>query len=167
MPYFDDAQAVYDSLGRLLQEAVADEQLGPRLAEVDGIVQLRLRNPDTQVTLGLVKEGERGALLGPVELNADLVVGMDADTAQELFSGELNPTLALAKGRLAAKGSVSKLLRLISLLGPLTERYAAQEPLAAGEGEDVAEMTAAEVDAPGTPDAEGETAEAVTPDDAA
>jgi putative sterol carrier protein len=134
MPYFDDAQALYDGLGRVLQDAVADEELGPKLAAVDGIVQLRLRNPDSQVTLGLVAEGERGALLGPVELNADLVVGMEADTAHELFTGELNPTVALAKGRLVVKGPVAKVLRFVSLLGPLSERYQAGPPAVSEEG---------------------------------
>lgn len=152
MPYFDDAQAVYDGPGRLLQEAVADEAFGLRMQSVDAIVQFRLRNPDSQVTLGLLAEGERGALLGPIELQADLVVGMEADTAQELFSGELNPTVALAKGKILAKGPVAKVLRLLPLLGPLAERYKAQMeagPLvaAAPEGE-VAEGDAAEGDAP-------------------
>jgi putative sterol carrier protein len=137
MPYFDDAQAVYDRLGRLLQEAAADEELGPRLQELDAVLQYRLRNPDSQVTLQLKADGDRAVELGPTQLKADLVIGMDADTAHELWTGELNPTVALAKGRMLAKGPVSKILRLVSLSGPLTERYRAQagtaEPGAAAE----------------------------------
>lgn len=141
MPYFDDAQAVYDGPGRLLQEAVTDDEFGPRLQRVDAIVQLRLRNPDSQVTLGLLADGERGALLGPIEMQADLIVGMEADTAHELLLGQVNPTVALAKGRMLAKGPVAKLLRLVPLFGPLGERYRAQIE---GAGGTVGEASAVE-----------------------
>lgn len=144
MPYFDDAQAVYDRLGRLLQEAAADEELGPRLQELDAVLQYRLRNPDSQVTLQLRSGEERTVELGPTQLEADLVIGMEADTAHELWTGDLNPTVALAKGRMLAKGPVSKILRLVTVSGPLIERYRAQaggaDPAAAAEaiGDDAA-----------------------------
>jgi putative sterol carrier protein len=148
MPYFDDAQAVYDRLGRLLQEAAADEELGPRLQELDTVLQYRLRNPDSQVTLQLRAGQARAVELGPTQLQAEVVVGMDADTAHELWVGELNPTVALAKGRILAKGPVSKILRLVPLYGPLIQRYRAQagaaDPGAAAEaiGDDDAETAA-------------------------
>ena len=51
---------------------------------------------------------------------------MDADTAHRFWLGQVNVTVALARGQIKAKGPVAKVLRLVPLARPVFPRYEAQ-----------------------------------------
>lgn len=135
MPIFTDAQEVYQHLGGLLEDAVADEELGPRLQEANTIVQYRFRGPDSMVTLKLLADEAREVDMGPTALKPEVVVAMDADAAHRFWLGELNPTVAMAKGQLLTKGPVAKILKLVPVLQPVFPRY--RERLEAAGREDL------------------------------
>jgi putative sterol carrier protein len=124
MPIFNDAQEVYTHLGGLLEDAVADEEVGAALqAELNTVVQYRFRRPDSMVTMKLVEGEAREVDMGPTPLKPEVVVAMDADVAHRYWLGEVNPTVAMAKGELLTKGPASKILKLVPALQPLYERY--------------------------------------------
>jgi hypothetical protein len=133
MAYFKDADEVYAKVGGLFQEVIADDQLGARFQQADTIVQYRLRHPDSQVTVKALGEGERAVELGPTQTRAEVVVTMEADTAHRYWLGEVNVTIALARGQIQAQGPVAKILKLVPLSQPVVERYRAlvQAPAAA------------------------------------
>jgi putative sterol carrier protein len=137
VPYFKDADEVYAHLGKLLQDVVADEELGPRLQRTDTVVQYRLRNPDSQVTVRMLEEGERQVELGPTQTEPEVVMAMEADTAHRLWLGEVNVTIALARGEISARGPVAKILKLVPLPKSVVPRYRAQ--LEAAGREDLAQ----------------------------
>ena len=123
MPYFKDAEEVYANLGRLFEDIVADDQLGPRLRGTDTVVQYRMRRPDSQVTVKALGEEEPQVEFGITQLQPEVVLAMDADTAHRFWLGKVNVTVALARGQISARGPVAKILKLVPLTKPIFPRY--------------------------------------------
>ena len=123
MPVFKDEQEVYRYIGRLFQELTDDPELSPKFRRADTIVQYRYTNPESQITVKM-KEGEDGQVdLGPTDLEPEIVMSMEADTAHKFWLGKVNVTMALAKGQMKAKGPVAKILKLVPLVKPVFPRY--------------------------------------------
>jgi putative sterol carrier protein len=125
MPVFKDDQEVYQYIGRLFQELTDDPELSPKFRRADTIVQYRYSNPDSQITVKM-KEGEEGQVdFGETTLDPEIVMTMEADTAHKFWLGNVNVTMALAKGQMKAKGPVAKILKLVPLVKPVFPRYKA------------------------------------------
>ena len=45
MAYFKDAQEVYETIGKLFQDLVADDELAPKFRQADTIVRYRYSEP--------------------------------------------------------------------------------------------------------------------------
>jgi len=123
VPYFRDEAEVYDFIGRLFQDVVEDEELAPKFVRANTIVQYQYREPESQITVKMI-EGEKPRVdLGPSDLEPEVVMTMDADTAHKFWLGDVNVTVALARGQMRAKGPVAKILRLVPLIKPVFPRY--------------------------------------------
>jgi putative sterol carrier protein len=123
MPYFRDDQEVYDYIGRLFQELVTDAELAPRFKKANTIVQYQYRNPESQITVKMV-EGEDGQVdFGESQLEPEVIMTLEADTAHKFWLGKVNVTVALARGQMKAKGPVAKILKLVPLVKPVFPRY--------------------------------------------
>jgi putative sterol carrier protein len=123
VPVFKDEQEVYAYIGKLFQDLAEDEELGPRFRKADTIVQYRYSNPDSQITVKM-KDGEEGRVdFGPTDMDPEIVMTMEADTAHKFWLGKVNVTMALAKGQMKAKGPVAKILKLVPLVKPVFPRY--------------------------------------------
>jgi len=138
VPYFKDEQEVYDHLGRLFLDLLADQELAPKFRTANTIVQYRYHNPDSQITVRLIEAEEGQVDLGPTRLEPEVVMTMDADIAHRFWLGKVNVTVALARGQMKAKGPVAKILRLVPLTKPVFPRYRAQ--LEAAGRSDLAEV---------------------------
>src|SRR3954452_20468982 len=123
MPVFESDAEAHERLGSLLRAIAADSDLGPKAREADAVVQLSLRAPDATVTADL--RAGRGVRVetGSPKLSPDVVLAMDGDVAHQLWSGELNPLLALAQAQVRTKGSTAKVLRLVPLFVAAAPRY--------------------------------------------
>jgi putative sterol carrier protein len=123
--YFKDAQEVYDTVGRLFQELAEDEELAPKFRKANTIVQYDYREPESLITVRL-QEGEPGDVdFGETEMEPEVVMSMEADTAHRFWLGKVNVTVALARGQMKAKGPVAKILKLVPLTKPVFPRYKA------------------------------------------
>jgi hypothetical protein len=126
MPYFEDADEVYRYIGSLFEELAADPELGPRFRQANTIVQYQYRNPESQITVRLREDAESRVDLGATDLEPEVVMTMDADTAHRFWLGQVNVTVALARGQMKAKGPVAKILKLVPLTKPVFPRYEAK-----------------------------------------
>ena len=126
MPYFKDAEDLYAHLGRLFEDIIADEDLGLRFKRADTVVQIRMRRPDSQVTVKALEEEELQVDFGVTELRPEVVLAMDADTAHRFWLGKVNVTVALARGQISARGPVAKILKLVPLVDPVRGRSEAR-----------------------------------------
>ncbi len=123
MPYFKDADEVYAYIGRLFEDLVEDDEMAPKFSKANTIVQYRYREPESTITVKLL-EGEDGQVdCGQTTMEPEVVMTMDADTAHRFWLGNVNVTVALARGQMKAKGPVAKILKLVPLVKPVFPRY--------------------------------------------
>jgi len=125
MPYFKDEEEVYAYIGKLFQDLAKDDELWPRFRRADTIVQYQYRNPESQITVKMKENQDPQVDLGPTELEPEVVMTMEADTAHKFWLGKVNVTVALARGQMKAKGPVAKILKLVPLTKPIFPRYRA------------------------------------------
>lgn len=125
MPVFKDAQEVYDTIGRLFQDLAEDEELGPKFRKANTIVQYRYSDPESTITLRLQEDQPADVDLGDTDMEPEVEMSMEADTAHAFFLGKVNVTVALARGQIRASGPVAKILKLVPLTKPIFPRYEA------------------------------------------
>ena len=126
MAYFKDDQEVYETIGKMFQDLADDPELGPKFRKANTIVQYQYRNPESQITIKMREDEEGQVDLGPTDLDPEVVMTMEADTAHKFWLGKVNVTVALARGQMKAKGPVAKILKLVPLVKPVFPRYKAQ-----------------------------------------
>jgi putative sterol carrier protein len=136
--YFKDEQEVYQYVGKLFEDLMADEALASQFQKANTIIQYQYREPESQITVKILDGESTQVDLGPTSLEPEVVMAMEADTAHRFWLGKVNVTVALAKGQIKAKGPVAKILRLVPLVKPVFPRYRAQ--LEAAGREDLVEV---------------------------
>jgi SCP-2 sterol transfer family len=123
--YFKDAQDVYATLGKLFQDLAKDDELGPKFRRADTIVRYEFRDPDSQITVRLQPDQPGDVDFGESDMEPDVVMSMEADTAHRFWLGQVNVTVAMARGQIKAKGPVAKILKLVPMTKPVFPRYKA------------------------------------------
>jgi putative sterol carrier protein len=126
LAYFKDDQEVYETIGKMFQDLADDPELGPKFRKANTIVQYQYRNPESQITIKMREDEDGQVDLGPTELEPEVVMTMEADTAHKFWLGKVNVTVALARGQMKAKGPVAKILKLVPLVKPVFPKYKAQ-----------------------------------------
>jgi putative sterol carrier protein len=125
LPYFKDADEVYAFIGKLFQDLAVDDELAPKFQKADTVVQYRYREPESVITVSLREEDGGRVDLGDTDLEPEVIMSMEADTAHRFWLGKVNVTVALARGQMKAKGPVAKILKLVPLTKPVFPRYRA------------------------------------------
>ncbi len=123
MPYFKDDAEVYRFIGRLFEELADDEELSPKFRRANTVDQYQYRNPESQITVDLRQDSDGQVDCGDTDLEPEVVMSMEADTAHKFWLGGVNVTVALARGQMKAKGPVAKILKLVPLVKPVFPRY--------------------------------------------
>ena len=126
MPYFKDAQEVYDTIGKLFADVAEDPELGPKFRKANTIFQHAYRDPDATITLRLNEDEPVDIDFGETEMEPEVTMSMESDTAHRFWLGRVNVTVALARGQIKANGPVAKILKLVPLTKPVFPRYKAQ-----------------------------------------
>lgn len=141
MARFQDDQQVYAQLGGMFEDALADDAAGARLRKIGGTVQWELRKPAARITVKLGEDVAPGVDFGRTDVKPEVVLTMEADTAHRFWAGELPMHVALSRGLIRAKGPVATILRIVPVVGPAKDLYAAR---LAGGGAAAAEAPEAE-----------------------
>jgi putative sterol carrier protein len=126
VPYFKDADEVYQYIGKLFVDLTQDEELSPKFRKANAIVQYQYRNPESQITVRMREDEEPKVDCGETDMEPEVVMTMEADTAHRFWLGKVNVTVALARGQMKAKGPVAKILKLVPLVKPVFPRYRQQ-----------------------------------------
>jgi hypothetical protein len=125
VPVFRDAEDVYGTLGQLFLDLAADPELGPAFRKANTILRYEYSDPESVITLRL-KEDEPGDVdFGESDMEPEVTMAMAADTAHAFWLGQVNVTVALARGQITAHGPVAKILKLVPLAKPAFPRYKA------------------------------------------
>jgi len=125
MGMFRDAQDVYDCIGKVFEEAVADPEIGPKTKEAGLTIRFDFKDPDSTI---FVDFANGDVFVGDAvpERDPAIKMGMKADDANKFWLGKLNLVMAMAKGQVRAKGSVPEMLKMLPLAKPLYARYEAR-----------------------------------------
>jgi hypothetical protein len=100
-----------------------DEELVSKFGTANTVIRCVYRDPAATITIRLM-EGEPVQIdMGESLLEPEVVMTMDADLAHCFWLGELNITIALARGQLRAVGPVTKVLKLLPDIQPIFVRY--------------------------------------------
>jgi hypothetical protein len=126
LAYFKDAEEVYGTLGKLFVDIANDEELAPRFRQANTIVRYEYTDPASVITVRLQEDQPGDVDFGPSSMEPEVTMSMEADTAHRFWLGEVNVTVALARGQMDAKGPVAKILKLVPLAKPIFPRYRAQ-----------------------------------------
>ncbi len=124
MGMFHDAQDVYDCIGKIFEEAIADPEIGPKTKESGLTIRFNYSDPASVI---YVDFAQAEVLFGddvPDTVPA-IRLEMKADDANKFWLGKLNLVMAMARGQVKAKGSVPEMLKLLPLAKPLYARYEA------------------------------------------
>jgi SCP-2 sterol transfer family len=122
---FANAADVYKRIGRVLRELASDPELVPVFKQADTCVRYELRDPDAAITVGSRGGAPVRVDFGPSEQEPEVVISMDADVAHRYLLGEVDMTVALARGQILAEGPVTKILAVLPVFEPLLPRYRA------------------------------------------
>jgi putative sterol carrier protein len=125
VPYFSNAQELYDTLGKLFVELASDQELAPKFRKANTIVRYEHTNPESAITVRLQEDEPGDVDFGESEMEPEVTMTMQADTAHRFWLGEVNVTVALARGEIKAAGPVAKILKLVPLTKPVFPRYKA------------------------------------------
>ena len=139
MPYFKDADEVYQHIGKLFEDLTVDPELAPKFRKANVTVQYQYRDPESQITVRMREDVEPQVDCGQTDLDPDVVMTMEADTAHRFWLGKVNVTVALARGQMKAKGPVAKILKLVPLVKPVFPRY--RQQLADAGRQDLADVS--------------------------
>jgi len=121
---FQNPQDVYDNIGKIFEEAIADPEIGPKTKEAGLTIRFNFTEPDSVI---YVDFAEGNVFFGDAapDTEAAIRMGMKADDANKFWLGKLNLVMAMAKGQVRAKGSVPEMLKMLPLAKPLYARYEA------------------------------------------
>jgi len=125
LSYFENADEVYDTIGKLFTELATDEELAPKFRQANTIVQYQHHEPESTITVRLRPDEPTDVDFGDTEMEPEVVMTMEADTAHRFWLGQVNVTTALARGQIKASGPVAKILKLVPLTKPAFPRYKA------------------------------------------
>ena len=125
MPYFKDAQEVYDTIGKLFADLAEDEEFAPKFRTANTIVQYRHLDPESTITVRLKQDEPTDVDFGDTEMEPEVVMTMEADTAHRFWLGQVSVPVALARGQIKARGPVAKILKLVPFTKPIFPRYKA------------------------------------------
>jgi len=122
MGAFRDAGDVYECIGGVFEDAIADPEIGPKTKESGLTIRFEFEDPTSTIFVdfanGQVFFGETGPAVDPA-----IRMGMKADDANRFWLGKLNLVMAMAKGKVRAQGSVPEMLKMLPLAKPLYVRY--------------------------------------------
>jgi len=123
MSYFNDAADVEHFIGGIFTECLTDPELGPKFAETGTVLKLTLTEPEASVLVdcGNNKVYTGAAVVGAPDSNVEMF--MTSDVAHQYWLGQVNVSVALAKGMMRAKGPVPRILKLVPLTKHVFPRY--------------------------------------------
>lgn len=122
MGAFRDTAHLYKVVGGLFDRVKADPEVARKLLGGRLVVKFLYRDPEGEVTVDLTGP-EIAYDLGPSKRRPDVEIRSSADTAHTFWSGKLNVPIAMATGKVKAKGSMTKALALLPALKPVFAMY--------------------------------------------
>jgi hypothetical protein len=115
VPVFASDSEIYKYIGGVFREGLKNPDILPKLQESGVILQITYTDPDAVLTVDFHE--------GPVSLKPSIEMFMSADIGNQFWLGQLNLSMAMAKGQVRTKGPISKILKLVPIAKDLFPSY--------------------------------------------
>ena len=119
MAIFESTDRMYEVLGKLFRTLMADPVMGEKFRESKIIIRFIINDPAGQIWL----DTDGNVICGTADLKPTIEMTLSGDSCHQFWLKELTLPLALAKGKIKAKGPMPKVLKLLPMLKPAYEAY--------------------------------------------
>ena len=120
MPGFATPEEMHRYIGRVFQDALADPELGDKMAATGLVLRVHCTEPDCDLTIDLPNKKVIAGTDGPTP---DATMSMSTETANEYWQGKVNLPFAMARGKVKVEGKLTKLLQLAPMTRKLFPVY--------------------------------------------
>ncbi len=120
MAVFSDTEKMYEVLGELFELLLNDPAAGKKFKESNLVIKFIINDPDGMLW---VDTNEMKVICGSAELKPTIEMTLSGDSCHRFWLQQLKLPVALAKGKIKAKGPMPKILKLLPLLKPAYEAY--------------------------------------------
>jgi len=120
MAVFQNTAMMYDTLGTLFKNLLSDPGFGPKFKQENINIHFIINDPEGEIW---VTPNE--VICGPANLTSQVQMSLSGDTCHLFWQKKINLPIALAKGKVKAKGSMPKIMKLLPMLKPAYEMYPA------------------------------------------
>ena len=119
MAIFESTGKMYEVLGSLFRGLLSDPAMGPKFQDSKITIRFIINEPDGEIWLAPTGE----VICGQADLAADVTMTLSGDSCHAFWLQKLSMPVALAKGKIKAKGPMPKVLKLLPLLKPAYKAY--------------------------------------------
>jgi len=119
VPVFESTDKMYEVLGTLFNVLADDPVVGPKYRDTNIVIKFTITEPDGFIWL--TKDAE--VICGPADLKPTIEMILSGDTCHQFWLQSISMPVALAKGRIKAKGPLPKVLKLLPMLKPAYAAY--------------------------------------------
>ena len=120
MPGFATPEEMHRYIGRVFEDALADPELGDKMAATGLVLRVHCTEPDCDLTIDLPNKKVIAGTDGP---EPDATMSMSTETANEYWQGKVNLPFAMARGKVKVEGKLTKLLQLAPMTRKLFPVY--------------------------------------------
>ena len=122
MPVFESTEKFDEVLGGFFQLLGDTPMIADKLLESKMIIRFSYSNPDLVLVIDCT--GDKLKITsGDTETKATVDMSMQADVGHQFWLGKVNLTMALARRKIIAKGSIPKTLKLLPAIKPAYDLY--------------------------------------------
>jgi hypothetical protein len=119
MAVFESTEKMYEILGTLFNKLMADPEMGVKYRESKIVICFNITEPSGQIWLS--DQGD--VICGKSDLKPTIEMDLSGDSCHQFWLKELSLPIALAKGKIKARGPMPKVLKLLPMLKPAYEAY--------------------------------------------
>lgn len=126
MGHFENKEQLQKVFDEFWERAIRVEEVYDKLCKSEITAQFVIHNPDVVMTIDFKNvgpDGKRGSLRYEDELPPDIIVYSSSEIANKFWQGKIRTSVAMAKGEIRMRGSITRGLGLIWKIRPLYDIY--------------------------------------------
>ena len=127
MTFFESKEQYIQVFETFWSRAIKIQDVYEKLCESKILVRFDVTQPDVTMVIDFKNAGPDGQIgtltFEPGNEEPDIVVSSKSDVTNKFWQGKLRTSIAIAKGDVKLKGSVTKALGLIGKIKPLESVY--------------------------------------------
>ncbi len=120
MSVFESTEKMYAVLGELFNTLLEHPEVREKYLESGMTIKFNIHDPEGYIWLSAEQEK---VICGEADLKPTIEMTLSGDTCHQFWLQQIKMPVALAKGKIKAKGPLPKVLNLLPILKPAYEAY--------------------------------------------